>query len=71
MATIDDLENVSIEDMSEEELFSRLREIRQSRRTPKQKKKATKAPPKAKSTNDLVSMLSPEQRKALLEKLED
>ena len=45
MATIEDLENKSIEDMDEEELFARLREIRHSRRTPKKKNKATKAPP--------------------------
>lgn len=70
MATIDDLDNKSIDDMTDEELFERLRTIRLSRRTTKKKKKVTQAEPKARSTTDLMSMLTPDQRDALLKKLE-
>ena len=71
MATIEDLPNKSILDMTQDELYERLREIRLSRRTPK--KAAKKSTPKkqaAKSTNELIDMLSPAQKEAILNKLE-
>lgn len=70
MATIDDLSNVSVSDMSGDELFARLREIRLSRRTPKRKKGASKKVVKKElSLNEQLNMLSPEQAASILNKL--
>ena len=68
MATIDDLDKVSITDMSKEELINLLREIRLSRRTP-----TRKMPPKRKAKVEKpldVNSMTDEQALALLEKLE-
>ncbi len=67
MATIDDLSGKSISDMSKEELLEHLRQIRKSRRIPKQKPKASK---KRKATpKDPVNGMTTEQAEALLKKL--
>ena len=69
MATIEDLSNVSILEMSNEELLNHLQTIRQSRRTSKKKFAKNKRVSK-KSTSSLVNGLSPEQAAQLLAKLE-
>lgn len=71
MAVIDDLSNVSILEMSDEELLNHLQKIRKSRRTPKKftKNKRTTLS-KKKSTDSLVSGLTSEQAAQLLAKLE-
>lgn len=71
MATIDDLANKSILDMSDEELLERLYGIRSSRRIKKKVTKTKKAAPKKeKSATDIMSMLSPDQAADLLKQLE-
>jgi len=71
MATINDL-GKSISDMSDDELIERLRELRQSRRTPKASQKRAAAKPKQKplDLNAAANMLSDEARKKLIETLE-
>jgi len=69
MATILDLENVSISEMSKEELINLLRDIRLSRRKPSRKATKKKAA-SAKSKPLNVDNLTPEQAMALLEQLE-
>jgi hypothetical protein len=67
MATIENLSGKSISEMSKEELLEHLRQIRKSRRIPKQKPKASKkrkALPK-----DTVNGMTKEQAEALLKKL--
>ena len=69
MATVDDLSNVSILEMSNEELLNHLQTIRQSRRTSKKKFAKNKRVSK-KSAESLVNGLSPEQAAQLLTRLE-
>lgn len=71
MATINDLTNKSILDMTEEELYSHIMSIRSSRRVPKKEVKETSKKSSApKSTMDLVKMLTPEMQEELLKRLE-
>lgn len=70
MATINDLSNVSILDMTDEKLLDHLQEIRRLRRTPKKFSKNKKVTlSKEKSADSLVNKLSPEQAAQLLAKL--
>ena len=70
MSTIDDL-NRSISDMEDPELFSFIREMRNTRRIFKQRKqkKKSKAKPKKKAVNDVLSKMTKEEAIALLKKL--
>ena len=67
METIDDL-NKSICDMSDEEAFSLLKELRQSRRT--SKKKPTERRKAESQVEKMLSKITPEMAKRLLEVLE-
>jgi topoisomerase IA-like protein len=70
MATIEDLPNKSISDMSTDEAIELLRQIRLSRRTMKAstaRKKASTA--KVKKATEKATKLTPEQAKKLLEML--
>jgi len=69
MATINDL-GKSISDMTEEELFERLRDLRQSRRTRKPSKKASSYKKKEIDLNKVVGSMTPEARLRLAEMLE-
>lgn len=71
MATIENL-NISITSMKHEEAFALVKQLRESRRTPKNikfvvKRETTTKPRVAKATKpkDLATLLSPEQRAAL------
>ena len=70
MATVDNLDNTSILEMSNEDLLNHLQEIRRLRRTSKKKFAKNKRPKKEKSAESLVNGLSPEQAAQLLAKLE-
>jgi len=68
MATINDL-GKSITSATDEELIERLRDLRQSRRTPKAKRKSTA---KKKEVNVKVELakMTPEMKAQLLKQLE-
>ena len=70
MATINNL-GKSITSATDEELIERLRDLRQSRRTPKAKRTSTAAR-KKKEVNVKVELakMTPEMKKRLLETLE-
>ena len=69
MATINDL-GKSITSATDEELIERLRDLRQSRRTPKAKRKSTA---KKKEVNVKVELakMTPEMKMQLLKQLEE
>ena len=68
MATINDL-GKSITSMTDDELMERVRDLRQSRRTPKAKRKpATKK--KAVDVNAELAKMTPEMKMQLLKQLE-
>lgn len=71
MATIEDLDSRSFNDLSVDEAIELLRQIRLSRRTPKstKKRKAKERVTKAKKVSDFK--LSPEQARELLALLEE
>ena len=70
MATIDNLK-VSISDMKSDELFDRLRELRQNRRTNKRPKKASSTSKKKEIDLDkMLGKMTPEQRQQLAKELE-
>jgi len=70
MATIDDLKK-SISEMEGDELFDRLRDLRQSRRTNKRPKKVSSTSKKKEvDLTSLLGKMTPEQRLQLAEKLE-
>jgi len=68
MATIDDL-GKSITSMTNDELMERMRDLRQSRRTPKAKRKST-AKKKEVNVNAELAKMTPEMKQRLLETLE-
>ena len=68
MATINDL-GKSITSMTDDELMERVRDLRQSRRTPKAKRKPT-TKKKAVDVNAELAKMTPEMKKRLLETLE-
>ena len=72
MATINDLPNKSILDMTKDELYLHIMNVRSSRRTPKKVRKSAskKSQPKPRTTEELVRMLTPEMRNELLAELE-
>ena len=63
---IDDLLEISIEEMSEEELREFIRKLRLARRLPEKSRKKGRPRPK-KSFHSLISELSPEQARQLIE----
>lgn len=69
MATTNDLHK-SISDMSEEELFTRLRDLRQSRRTKKVTRKTSNKPIKELDLDAAIGKMSPEAKMRLAEVLE-
>ena len=68
MATIDDLKNISILQMSVEELTAHIQKIRSSRRA--RKKPVPKSRSKKSSPNTLINKILPEQAEAILKLLE-
>jgi len=68
MATIDDLSK-SISSMTDDELMERMRDLRQSRRTPKARRKST-AKKKEVDVNAELAKMTPEMKKQLLRTLE-
>ena len=79
MATIKDLKT-SVSELSEEELFARIRELRGQRRkeTPRTAKRKAKAAekrgvkkPKTKNLKSLAAMMSAKERLELLKMLEE
>ena len=68
MATINDL-GKSITSMTDEELMERMRDLRQSRRTPKAKRKST-AKKKEVNVNAELAKMTPEMKMQLLKQLE-
>ncbi len=70
MATVDDLKNKAPKDMTPEELMSRLREIRLSRRTPKKKKSSSKKEQKPATITESISKMSKDQADQLIKILE-
>ena len=68
MATINDL-GKSISSMSDEELMERMRDLRQSRRTPKAKRKST-TKKKEIDVNAELAKMTPEMKAQLLKTLE-
>jgi len=73
MATINDL-TTSVSEMSDEDLFEHIKEVRKYRRTPVIKKKkankATKSKASKVSVDTLVSKLSPSEIQNLIDQLE-
>lgn len=70
MATIYDLPNKSISEMTRPELIDCLRAIRLSRRTPKKKPPKKKSKKVEKSPQQMVDVMTPELAAKLLEQLE-
>jgi hypothetical protein len=70
MATIDDLKQKALGDLSSEELMDRLREIRLSRRTPKRKKGSSKKVEGPKTVTEAIGKMSKDQAEQLLKILE-
>ena len=72
VATINGL-NVSISDMTDEQLMEKLRELRRSRRIPKRssKRKSTKKLDPPVDPIKLAATLSPEMRAALIAQLSE
>ena len=68
MATINDL-GKSISSMTDDELMERMHELRQSRRTPKAKRKST-AKKKEVDVNAELAKMTPEMKMQLLKTLE-
>ena len=68
MATINDL-GKSITSMTDDELMERIRDLRQSRRTPKAKRKST-AKKKEVNVNAELAKMTPEMKMQLLKQLE-
>jgi len=68
MATINDL-GKSISSMSDDELMERMRDLRQSRRTPKAKRKSA-AKKKEVDVNAELAKMTPEMKAQLLKTLE-
>lgn len=73
MANLHSLPIKSISQMDREELIQHILKIRNARRAPVKKKSGSKSsvPKKEKSTDDILSMLSPEQAQAILSKVEE
>jgi len=67
MATIEDLLQKSISDMTKEELIDHLKDIRLSRRTPAKKTKVKKV----KKEKDLTKDMTEQQMEELLRQLEE
>jgi len=68
MATISDLA-ISVSEMSDDDLFNFIREVRKRRRTPVEKKNKAKKASKV-SMDSLVSKLSSTEREDLIKMLE-
>jgi len=71
MATIEDLDKISISEMSYDELVNILMEIRKSRRTPHNKSTKSTKKTKSKSINININDMDVESAMKLLEKLEE
>lgn len=69
MTTISDIHK-SVSEMTNDDLYERLRELRQSRRTKKASKKSTTSPKKAIDLDAAISKMSPQARMRLIEQLE-
>lgn len=70
MATINDLKK-SISEMESDELFGRLRELRQNRRTSKRPKKASTTSKKKEINLDaMLGKMTPEQKLQLIAQLD-
>jgi len=69
MATIEDLSNKSISEMTSDEAIEYLRQIRLSRRTPKARTRTTKTQKRKKATQ--LPEISADLAKKLLEKLKE
>ena len=66
---LDDLD-ISISEMNREDLFSLIRGLRESRRTPKKKKSAPKRRVQVSKLDKAIKGLTSEQRQSLIETLE-
>ncbi len=70
MATINDL-GKSITSMTDDELIEHLRDLRQSRRTPKAKRKSRDRKREEINVNTELAKMTPEMKMQLLKQLEE